>query len=172
MASICCTEGRGVEVDAAIPTEAWAANTSKTEDQSCRPATLHCTVRRLSRRRLRDSREAGFDRLPHFLVELTGILALRFDRLADHDPDRARFLQEPAPWPEGARVMRQRHHTFARGDREQRAAHAELAGFTCDHPRAFRKDDDPQAVLEPLLALINHLIDRPVALSAIDGDRP
>src|SRR5262249_16057925 len=54
----------------------------------------------------------------------------------------------------------------------QRAAHAELARLALDHARALRKDDDPEAVREPRLALVDDLVDGAVAFAAVDRDGP
>src|SRR5258708_18939386 len=119
-----------------------------------------------------DSREAGLDGLLHFLVEFPRLLAGGFDRLTDDHADRARFLQEAAPRPEGAGVVGQRHHALAGWNREHRAAHPELASVSGDYPSAFRKDDDPQTVPEPCLTLVDHLVHGSMPLATVDGDRP
>src|SRR5713101_4619743 len=120
----------------------------------------------------RDAGKTGLDRLLYFLAEFSGVLADGFDRLADDDADRARLFHEPASRPERAGVVRYGHHALAGCDREQRAAHPELAGLSRDHPRALRKNNDPQTVPKPRLALFDHLVHGPMPLAAVDGDRP
>src|SRR6202040_3732044 len=96
-----------------------------------------------------DSREPSLDGLLHFLVEFPRLLAGGFDRLADDHADRARLFSQPASRPVRAGIVGQRHDALAGFDREQRAAHPELASVSGDYPSAFRKDDDPQTVPEP-----------------------
>ena len=92
---------------------------------------------------------------------------------ADDDADRAGLFNEPAPRPVCAGIVRQRHHQLAGGGGEQGAAHSRiLARLPRRHARALRKDDDPQPIGKPRLALFDHLVDGPVTLSPIDGDRP
>src|SRR6185312_15669112 len=110
------------------------------------------------RSRRGDAGEACFDGLLHFLVQFPGLLAGGRDGLADDYPDRTRLFDEATPRPKPAGVMRQRHHALTRRDREQRAAHSELARIAGDHPGTFRKNDDPQTVGEARLALFDHLI--------------
>src|SRR3984957_17915100 len=105
-----------------------------------------------------DARKPGFDRLLDLFVELPRVLAGGFDRLADDHPDRAGLFQETAPRPECAGIVRQRHHALAGCDRKHGATEPELARLARNHPGSFREDDDPQAVLEPRLALFDHLV--------------
>ena len=106
----------------------------------------------------------------HFGVELARLAAGRLDRRADHDANRPGFFQEPATRPEVAGVVRDRHDLHAGLRGEQRARHSVLARLAGRHPRAFRKDQDPDAGGEPVASLVEHLVDRAMSGAAIDGD--
>src|SRR5205809_888507 len=68
-------------------------------------------------------------------------------------------------------IVCDRHDEPAGLNGEQRAAHAVAARLTCGHARALRKDHDPVALVEPLLALLDDLGHGGVSRRAIDGDR-
>jgi len=99
------------------------------------------------------------------------LAAARLDRRADHDADRARLLEEPAPPPVEPGVVRDRHDQPARLGREHRAADAVLLGLAGRDARALREHQHPAALLEPLAALRHDLLDRVMAGAAVDGDR-
>src|ERR1700689_2616106 len=117
-------------------------------------ATLRC----LDGRYLGNMRKSGFDRAPDLIIELACILAGGGDRFADDHPDHAGLLDDPTPYPEVGRVMRQRHHKFSGFSRQQRAAHAVFALFAGYHARSFRKDNDPKPVGQTSFPLLDDLV--------------
>src|SRR5208337_4499 len=151
----------------------WSRGANSSSAMRCRCRTSTCSApAALSVNAICNPREPRLDGLAGFFGEIARVLSRRENRLADDHANRARLFQDTAPRPKSAGIVREGHDELARGDGQECAAHAELAGPARHHARALREDDDPEAVREPRLALLEHLIDRAVTFAPVDSDGP
>src|SRR4029077_15147419 len=104
-------------------------------------------------------------------VELTHLATGSRDRRTDDHAHRPGLFHHAAAGPIKPGVVGDRHDEPAGLDGEQGAAHAVAARLTCGHARALREDDDPVALVEALLALLDDLSHGGMPGLAIDGDR-
>src|SRR5690606_23618912 len=102
-----------------------------------------------------DSSNLRFNPGLGLLVELTGGTTVRVDRRTDRDRNRPGTLPHPAAGPEVACVVGYRHDRATGLRREERATHAVASRLTRRHPRALGKDDDPVALGDTLLPLLD-----------------
>ncbi len=90
---------------------------------------------------------------------------------ADHDSNRAGAFEPAASWPVVTGIVRHRDDREPRSLREQRAAHAVAPRFASGYARPFGENYDPDALGQPLLPLVEHLLHGGAPTSTIDRDR-
>ena len=98
------------------------------------------------------------------------LAAFAVDGLAHRHVDNARPLDKRLARPALGRGDRNRHHLRARHDGQARGTGFVLARLAPRNARALGEHDDPNALRQQALALLNHLVERAAAVLAVDMD--